>query len=47
VGEVPSDEYIALLLKGRKIVPLLDNLTDYVGAELNLEELGKSLTRQQ
>lgn len=47
VGEVPTEEDIDLLFNGHKVVLLLDNLTNYVGAELNLEEVGKSLTRQQ
>jgi len=42
-----SHEDIGLLLKGRKIVLLLDDLTNYVGAGLDLRELGKSLNRNQ
>jgi len=46
-GDLPGDEDIGLLLKGREIVLLLDDLTNYAGAKLDLLELGKSLTRKQ
>jgi len=46
-GDLPGDEDIGLLLKGREIVLLLDDLTNYVGAGLDLRELGRSLNRNQ
>jgi hypothetical protein len=43
----PGDEDIGLLLKGRKVVLLLDDLTNYVGADLDLRELGRSFNRNR
>ncbi|MGF1471993.1 MAG: tetratricopeptide repeat protein [Rubrobacteraceae bacterium] len=45
IGEVPTEDGIRLLLKGHKAVLLLDDLTNYVGAQLNLRELGERLDR--
>jgi tetratricopeptide (TPR) repeat protein len=43
----PGDEDIGLLLKARKVVLLLDDLTNYAGAALDLHELGKSFNRNR
>jgi tetratricopeptide (TPR) repeat protein len=44
-GEVPDEEAFSLLLEGERVVLLLDDLTRYVDAEVDLREFWKRLRR--